>query len=146
MALIPRFNANDIKKMLVANKEKIEAAIILNLKFVGETFVRNARSTTTYKDRTGNLRSSIGYLILKDGEQLYSSFPGEIAAGQKKGKQVALDAAATFHSGLVLIVVAGMEYAAAVESKNFDVLTSSSITAANDLTTALGRLTKKIKG
>jgi hypothetical protein len=44
-----------------------------------------------------------------------------------------------------LIVVAGMDYAAAVESRGKDVLTASSIKAKNELKQAIKDLKRKVK-
>ena len=41
--------------------------------YIGETVLNRARSTNSYKDRTGNLRSSIGYVITVDGRIIHSS-------------------------------------------------------------------------
>jgi hypothetical protein len=144
MALVPKFTPGDIEKYVSQQKDKIEAAIINRLQFVGEKFIANARSVDTYKDRTGNLRSSIGYIIIKDGQQIFGSFPGATTAGKSKGLTVAEDAATKFPSGIVLIVVAGMDYAAAVESRNYDVLTASSIEAESALLKSLNELKRKI--
>lgn len=159
MALIPRFNIN---KILVERLERIDQVILEQLQFIGETFVKNARLNGDYDDQTGNLRSSIGYVILKNGEQIDENFetvpPKNVGkksknkvSGDKKGDQVAREViyeiAQRFSSvqGYVLIVVAGMEYAAAVEAKGRDVLTASSITAKNDLKIAIEALKGKIK-
>ena len=145
MALVPKFNMADVNKYIKGQQELIEQAIINRLKFVGEKFIRNARSNDTYKDRTGNLRSSIGYVIIKDGQQISDFFPGNKPDGKAKGLKVAQDAALKFPDGIVLICVAGMDYAAAVESNNYDVLTASSITAEEDLKRGLQELKNKLQ-
>jgi co-chaperonin GroES (HSP10) len=150
VALTPKFNRNDIIKKLLADKEKIEGEIIESLKLVGEKFIINARSTDTYKDQTGNLRSSIGFVILKDGEQIFGSDFAlakkgtDRVTGQKTGIRIADEASSKFQRGIVLIVVAGMDYAAAVESKNLDVITGSSFIAEADLRKSLNELKSKL--
>lgn len=144
MALIPRFTKADVLKKLRADKDKIETAVINRLKFEGEKFVINARSTDTYKDRTGNLRSSIGYVIIKNGQQLFENFPGEVSEGKANGIKVAKEAIDRFPTGIVLIVVAGMGYAGILESRGYDVLTSSSFIAESSLTKSLNDLKNKI--
>jgi hypothetical protein len=144
---------SDIKKMLQQRKERIEQAILLRLQRIGEEFVTNARDNATFKDQTGNLRSSIGYVILKDGKQISANFQrfpkvkGAKKAAGKSGVQAAKDAIsnakANFSTGLVLIGVAGMDYAAAVESKGYDVITASSILAENSLKTAIKTIDSK---
>jgi hypothetical protein len=140
----PKFKASDITKQIKQQVKKIEAAILNRLQFIGETFIKNARENGTYKDQTGNLRSSIGYMILKDGQQVSIAFPGTKVQGRSRGEAIAEEVAGRQPKGFVLIVVAGMDYAAAVESKNYDVLTASSITAENDLKKAISTLKAKI--
>lgn len=144
MALVPRFTKAGIERYIQGQQDIIIQAIINRLMFVGEKFIANARTNGNYKDHTGNLRSSIGYIIIRDGEQITQSFPGSVATGAAKGIAVAQDAALKFPEGIVLICVAGMDYAAAVESKNYDVLTASSITAESDLRKGLQELKAKL--
>lgn len=143
VAIVPKFTKAQITAFLAKKKEAIEKAVMLRLKRVGETFITNARNNGAYKDRTGNLRSSIGYVILKNGEQVYQAFPGKKGEGKTKAKEVIEAAIADFPLGYVLIVVAGMEYAAAVESKGFDVLSGSSKIAEQDLKLAMQQIKLK---
>jgi hypothetical protein len=148
-----KLNKSDIKKLLQQRKERIEQALLLRLQRIGEEFVTNARDNATFTDRTGNLRSSIGYVILKDGKQIFSDFQRfPKAKGVKKpagksgvtaAKEVINEAKANFSTGIVLIGVAGMDYAAAVESKGYDVITASSILAENSLTKAVKTIDSK---
>jgi hypothetical protein len=145
--LVFKLNKTDIKRLLQQRKERIEQALLLRLKRIGEEFVTNGRDHASFTDRTGNLRSSIGYVILKDGKQLFSNFQRfPKAKGEKKptgksgieaAKEVAKEVAANFPTGFVLIGVAGMDYAAAVESKGYDVITSSSLLAEDSLKKAV---------
>lgn len=144
MALRPLFNMNQVEGYIRDRAGLIKQAIINRLKFVGEKFIVNARSNDTYKDQTGNLRSSIGYVILDDGDQIEESFPGDKSEGVRQGKATAESAKENFPTGLVLIGIAGMGYAAAVESRGLDVITASSITAENDLKKALSELKSKL--
>ena len=156
-----KFSIQDFGKVLQRKKEVFEKAILNRLQFVGEKFVKNARENHTYKDQTGNLTISIGYMVLKDGKIIQENFTkadkrvntaktknrGETKInkdGAVAGKQAAETVAKNFPKGLVLIVVAGMNYSAAVESKNYDVITASSFTADSDLKKAIQELKSKI--
>ena len=143
VSLRANFDANQIRQYLLQQQERIEAAVLSALQRVGETFITNARNNDTYKDRTGNLRSSIGYVVLKNGEQVGGSFPGS-GEGVSTGENVIDDISSRFPTGYVLIVVAGMDYAAAVESKGYDVLTSGSKIAIDDLKKSLQALKNKV--
>jgi hypothetical protein len=147
--IFPKFTQAEVKERLRKVAAAIEQAILLRLLRVAETFVRNARENGQYNDITGNLRNSIGYLILKDGVQMYEGFKRSAKvtksqAGVIQGRELARQVAAKYPRGYALIVVAGMEYAAAVESRGKDVLTGSSQIARNDLKTALQAIDKKI--
>lgn len=139
------FNIADIKKQVAQKKELIEQVILRRFQRIGEAFIANARSNDTYRDQTGNLRSSIGYVILKNGEQLFASFPGDKSQGKTKAGKVVDDVKDKYPQGFVLIVVAGMEYAAYVEAMGYDVLTASGIAAENDLRKAVEQISKKIR-
>ena len=109
---------------------QIEQKTIEALQYAGEEFVNNARMNGNYRDDTGNLRSSIGYVILKDGREIFSSFPGDMATGAKTARRESTrvimdDVAQTDYKGYVLVGIAGMHYAAAVESRGYDVITGS---------------------
>ncbi|MBO0947284.1 hypothetical protein [Fibrella forsythiae] len=123
MALSRRFNDSFIKEAFAQEVRRVHAVILRMLSYVGELCVNEARSLNTYQDQTGNLRASVGYLILYNGVVLKSDF-GE-GVGGSTGERVARDVAGQYPSGWVLIVVAGMAYAADVESRGLDVLTSA---------------------
>lgn len=143
--IVPKFTDADIKKMMADRANRIRLAIISRMQFVGERFIAYARDNGEYKDRTGNLRSSVGYVILENGKQIKSSFPGNTSEGKANAKKVISEVKGKFTQGIVLIVVAGMEYAASVEARGLDVLTASSQIAVSDLKKAFRDLTKKIE-
>lgn len=141
--------------MIVAQAEqRIHKVIESRLTWIGLNFVRNARVQGDYVDRTGNLRSSVGFMLLRNGKIIAQDWrksgkgtqpdPGWLQKvisfvtqtpvdGMATGKKVAKDISKAHNSGWVLIVVAGMSYAAAVESRNYDVITNSSTLAVDEL-------------
>jgi hypothetical protein len=187
MGFKPKFKAADIEKAFAQKVQQIEQVILLNLQRIGEEFVTTARNNGSYKDHTGNLRSSVGYVILKNGEQIdqnFKTFPGvpkkkktrqpkgkfpedrgfmradtsglrvDPSAPQQHGnqkggidtaKQLVDQLKKKFPRGFVLIVVAGMEYAAAVESRGYEVITASGLLAQQDLEKAIERIQEKIR-
>ena len=150
MGIKARFSPDDVRKMIKTKTERIDQAVISRLKYIGETFVNNARGNNTYMDQTGNLRSSIGYMVLKDGKKLFENYQlsergTEKQKGMSTGKQLASELASGLTRGYVLIVVAGMEYAASVESKGKDVLTASSILAKEQLITAMEKIKNSLR-
>lgn len=104
----------------------------------GETVVKSPvpAHQPNYIDWTANLRSSIGYVVVADGEIVQiSSFEavqgekGNGEEGSQKGRQFAEELAGKYATGYALILVAGMHYAAYVQSKGYDVLNSAAIEA-----------------
>lgn len=94
---------------------------------------KNTYADKTYADRTNNLRSSIGFVIYKNGQLVSTYFAkdghGSLGDGSK-GTQEGLDEANSEaqnyeSSGYICVLVAGMHYASSVEAKGYDVLSSS---------------------
>ena len=121
-----------ISEFIGQQVERVTSALIYNLCAVGEQVLNQARSTNSYKDQTGTLRSSIGYVVAVDGEVVQSSSFEVVkdgADGSRDGKSYALELVKQFPEGIVLIVVAGMNYASYVSAKGYDVLDSSEVLA-----------------
>jgi hypothetical protein len=136
-----------IRKTIADKISSMDAAIISRFKFVGEQFIIDARNSGGYKDQTGNLRNSICYLILRNGVVVsvssFTSSGGRSAGkGATKGKEFILLVAKDYPKGYVLICAAGMEYAAAVESRGKDVITGSSQLAESKIRLALTSVTE----
>lgn len=111
---------------------RIEEQIVYNLSYVGERCLSAARSTDSYKDRTGNLRSSVGYVVARDGRIVQASdfkTVGQGREGATEGSLFARRLVGQFPQGIVLVVVAGMSYAAYVAAKGYDVLDSAELLA-----------------
>lgn len=131
--------ASGITKYFQNVGNNIERAIINTLMYVGEMCVNRARSVNTYQDQTGNLRNSIGYVIVKDGKVVHSNFERtavprvakkpEQGDGLVTGLEFAEKLAGGYPHGYALIVVAGMAYALEVESRGLDVLSSAELLA-----------------
>lgn len=127
MAIKPKYTVNDISKYLQKVIDKTERRIYNSLVYVGESFVANARSMTKteggFGDVTGNLRSSIGYFILKNGRVVHQNlkqFHGG-TEGAASARKVLSEVKKI--NGYQLIGVAGMNYAAYVEAKGYNVIT-----------------------
>lgn len=123
---------SEVEAYLDEQIERIEQLIIYNLSYVGEQCLTEARNTNSYKDQTGNLRSSIGYTIVKDGRVIRQSDFAVVrkgSEGKSEGEQFARSLASKFPEGIVLIVVAGMNYASYVSAKGYNVLDSAELLA-----------------
>lgn len=98
--------------------EQVPDLLVQRLQHIGESAVKEARINGAYKDQTGNLRSSIGYVILHDGMPIYNSGFQQVkdgTSGVNAGEALLQKLSAEFPSGYTLIVCAGMEYASYVE-------------------------------
>lgn len=135
--IVQKFKIADIVKDLNTTQDRIIEACINTMRYVGEQCLTQARNYGNYQDITGNLRSSIGYAVLRAGKIVYqsSSKPyhgpkGDGSKGVSEGDALLKRLAGDYPSGIVLIVTAGMEYAVYVEEiHGKDVLTSSSLLA-----------------
>ncbi len=119
---------NALGQYLERKVSDLRRVLLNKLIYVGEAVATEARQRGRYLDQTGNLRSSIGYCILDDGVPV--TFGGfKVVKDGRQGAQQGrkfLDSLISEHStGLVLIVVAGMEYAQYVEAMNLNVLDSA---------------------
>lgn len=142
MAITPRFSPADVAKKFDALLDFIQDETVKVLQYVGEQAVTYARSIPDpehggngFKDHTANLRSSIGYAVYYNGEQITGSYEGT-PEGTQQGQNLA-NKAAKGTRGFALVVTAGMYYAVYVESKGRDVLSSAEQKAAQWLQTQL---------
>lgn len=130
MAIVPKFNVNDINKVFKIADERMINAVLRVLRYVGEKAINEARLNGSYKDQTGNLRNSIGYVIVVNGKVIDENFTyssrGSASEedGLKIGRSLALEIASQ-QTDIALVVVAGMKYALYVESTGLNVLSSA---------------------
>lgn len=135
--------AYEIDAYIERQIEFVINALIYRMKYIGEKCLNAARETNSYKDRTGNLRSSLGYVIVSDGSIVYQSDFEVVKQGNdgsKSGIQYAKEIVKQFPEGIVLIVVAGMNYAAYVSAKGYDVIDSAELLADNEVPKMLKQL------
>ena len=133
-----------INKMLKDRAKKATAAIINTLKYVGEMCVAEARNNGDYVDRSGNLRSSIGYVVLNNGKIEEENFKKSERGSSKtegitQSKIFIKELSSRYSKGIVLIVVAGMKYASYVEAKR-NVLASARLLAEKEVPRILNEL------
>lgn len=143
--ITPKFTPADIERMLKDKIEKYQEKIVRVLRYVGEKCINEAREYGSYQDRTGNLRSSIGYIILKDGKPIEKGgfkITKSGGNGQKEGETFINKIISQYPKGFVLVVVAGMKYASYVEARNYNVLTSAELLAEREVLKLLKALSQ----
>jgi hypothetical protein len=133
----PNFTTADIEKITQDYLRRIVKVTQNELMQVGLQFVRDARLKAPpegFNDDTGNLRSSIGFILLYDGEIVHTDFTASTngtdkATGIEIGTKYAEELGAEYLTGWAIITVAGMEYAGYVEALGYDVITGSTLGA-----------------
>lgn len=93
--------------------------------------VRDRGELESWKDRTGNLRSSVGFAFYREGEKIVESAFEQVKEdpkGSQTGRRFVEELAKELTSTYALAVVAGMEYAGYVAEKR-DVLQSAELYA-----------------
>lgn len=120
----------DIKQYFDEFREVIHEKTILQFSRIGEEAVKVARNPHNgdWTDRTGNLRSSIGYKVTYKGKEVGRGgfFPSNTESHGKEGQaegQKVIEGIVMDSDGYSLVIVAGMNYAEYVQAyKNYDVL------------------------
>lgn len=158
MGIKAKFTAKQVEMELARRSRSIEAAIIRRLQFLGEKCLIECRTNKSYQDQTGNLTSSMGYVVVANGmivqshgfNQGVQSLSGNSGtavgkSGMATGQALAKEVAQEFRTGYALIVVAGMNYAAAVEAKGYNVLTSAELLAEKEMPRMMKALSQNIE-
>lgn len=139
-------NNKQVVESVISNfLQDVDNKMLQALSYAGEMCLREARLNKGYMDQTGNLTSSMGYIILKNGalarQSGFDSRAGSNPAlGGAKGKDLALQLASRYTGYYTLIVVAGMNYAALVEARGKNVLTSAELLAEKEIPKLLKQL------
>lgn len=151
MAIKPNFTKDDVRKRFDAFLNDIEKKQIARLQRLGEMCLVEARTNKGYMMQTGALLSSTGYEVFVDGVAIHSQFDAASGAesnaaemGIKSGQSIA-ETIGKGTKGIALVVVAGMNYAAYVEAKGYNVLSSAEHLAKRELPRMLEKLISNIK-
>lgn len=151
MAIKPNFTKDDVRKRFDAFLNEIEKKQIARLQRLGEMCLIEARTNKGYMMQTGALLSSTGYEVFVDGVAIHSQFDAASGAesnaaetGIKSGQSIA-ETIGKGTKGIALVVVAGMNYAAYVEAKGYNVLSSAEHLAERELPRMLEKLISNIK-
>lgn len=151
MAIKPNFTKDDVRKRFDAFLNEIEKKQIARLQILGEMCLVEARTNKGYMMQTGALLSSTGYEVFVDGVAIHSQFDAASGAesnaaemGIKSGQSIA-ETIGKGTKGIALVVVAGMNYAAYVEAKGYNVLSSAEHLAERELPRMLEKLISNIK-
>jgi hypothetical protein len=111
-------------------KQRQERAILRRLKKIGEEAINTARISRRYHDQSGNLTSSIGYVVLRRGSIVKMAGFDKTKEGDegvRQGEILATSLAKDYPHDFALIVVAGMDHAAYVEVKGLRGMTAAEL-------------------
>lgn len=151
MGIKANFTKDDVKARFDAFLDEIQRKQIARLQRLGEMCLIEARTNKGYMMQTGALLSSTGYSVFVDGVAVHTQFDAasgaqsEAAAKGVKAGQTIADQIGKETKGVALVVVAGMNYAAYVEAKGRNVLTSAEHLAERELPRMLEKLISNIK-
>lgn len=151
MAIKPNFTKDDVRKRFDAFLNEVEKKQIARLQRLGEICLVETSTNKGYMMQTGALLSSTGYEVFVDGVAIHSQFDEASGAesnaaemGIKSGQSIA-ETIGKGTKGIALVVVAGMNYAAYVEAKGYNVLSSAEHLAERELPRMLEKLISNIK-
>ena len=148
MGIEVKFDMNAIHKKLEAFKKEVDTSILTTLGYLGEELTNFAKMNITFTPRSGNLQNSTGYVVVKNGKVVLVAGFGEVSSeseGEKKGIELALKLAkGTASSSYALVIVAGMEYAAEVEARGYNVILPAELLAKTEFPKVLKELMEKV--
>lgn len=145
------FTRNDVRLYLESFCESVVKRQIRYLQYLGEMCLTEARNNKGYMMQTGALTSSTGYQVFVDGVAIHSQFDAvsgaesEAAARGVKTGQTLAEQIGKDTKGVALVVVAGMNYAAYVEARGYNVLSSAEHLAERELPRMLEKLITGVK-
>jgi len=122
MGIVPTFDSSTISDRVKDFQSRVEKATIFQLKYLGEGLVTYAKEMRNYTDRTGNLTNSIGYAVVRNTEIVASDGDSKFGEGAENAIRILHKYADQCSNTYTLIVVAGMNYAAYVEAKGYNVI------------------------
>ena len=142
MGLIPNFTAAAIRKEMDRRFAAIEDSMIERLRYLGEQCANKAREDGSYRDYTGNLRNSVGYIVVANGNIVVNEL--DLSGDGNVSDDAVAAQLRKYKTGYALLVVAGMNYADAVEAKGRIVLSSAELFAEEEMPKMLAKLKSDI--
>lgn len=145
MGIVPTFGNGAIAAQVRAFQERVEKAAVFQLQYLGENLVNYAKDQHNYTDRTGNLTNSMGYAVVRGFKIVTYGGENQPGEGADNALSVAMQYAQQCTNTFSLIVVAGMNYAAYVEAKGYNVILPAELKAQTDFPQTILKLQKMAK-
>lgn len=142
-------NIKEVDKYLRTYAKRVEKALVYHLEILLVEAENHAKNNAEYVDRTGNLKASIGGVLLKNGKPItYAGFNESKdlnGRGNAQGREFLDQLISKYKNGYVLIMCTGMEYAIYVEDYyNLNVLKKTELKLYNDIRVTLNSLKKTV--
>ena len=121
MIHLTRQNIKAFQQEIVRGAYKVRLLLLRELTILLEELINEAQENGNYKNRTGNLRSSIGGVVLDNGKPFQQVGFAPVAgtesgeSGVTDGKKFLESIIRTHKNGIVVIVVAGRKYGVYVQ-------------------------------
>lgn len=143
MGIAPTFGNGAIVNQVALFQQRVEEAAVFLLQYLGEELAKYAKDNHTYTDRTGNLTNSIGYVVARGKDVVFSG--GLSGEGENLALQAAMKLIDALPNRYSLVIVAGMNYAAYVEAKGYNVILPAELKAKAEFPQAMRKLMDKAK-
>lgn len=154
-------NTYGFKEAHARNKamlDDLERLLVRRFHYIGIESQGHARNNAGYTDRTGNLKNSIGYHLVYNGQEFSKGsvatdepVPSPNGEGSLSEAGNSADKALTDYDKFVkpnavaVVIVAGMRYASAVEAKGYNVLNATWVEAQRNTRADVADIIKAIK-
>lgn len=145
MGITPQFSKGAVFNEVMLFQKRLEQATIFTLQYLGESLAKYAKDNHTYTDQTGNLTNSIAYAVVKDKEIVYYDATTQPGEGAEEALKLAMKIASSLPNKFSLIIVAGMNYAAYVEAKGYNVILPAELKAKKEFPIVVRELIAKAK-
>jgi hypothetical protein len=132
----------DMQRLVEQQRKKL----IARMMYIGEQAVTIARTNRKYLDQTGNLTSSIGYVVAVNGSVVKAGDFNVVQKGeqgQQTGRSFATSLAKKYPYDITLIVVAGMDYATYIEAKGLGGMTAAELDAKVEVEKLISKFKKQ---
>ncbi len=118
--IIQKFTGKKIEDDLYNQFREEEEKFLKSCAYVAIGVVNRARDLGSYTDRTGKLRSSIGFKLYKNKDTFLKDFTGDNSEGIEESDTLADRFVKT--KDATLIILTSTEYAIFVENRDYTVL------------------------
>lgn len=141
MGIVPTFHNGAVKFTVSEYQTRVDSAAVFVFSEMGEELVNYAKDKHNYTDRTGNLTNSITWFVVCNKRIVAKGSGNEVSGNVTKDIVTKMTEEIT--SKYALIIAAGMNYAAYVEAKGYNVILPAELKARIDFPKAIKRIEER---